>query len=128
MDKIKTTINKLWNERGNYELFFAAEFKEGNIQFADVLKKNRGGKDTIYPAVTISHSELEKGKFTYIDSKKDITSVRFLKANGKDAYEVMKYRETITLKVRTRNLNGTELNLKNILKNNLGSINRNSHL
>src|SRR5690606_3066137 len=85
------------------------EFKEGNIQFADVSKKNRGGKDTVYPSTTVSHSELEKGKFTYIDSKKDITSVRFLKSNGKDAYEVIKYGEPIKVKVQTRNLNGTEL-------------------
>src|SRR5690606_20809108 len=46
-DEIKPELNKLYFERGKYELFFAAEFKEGNIQFADVSKKNRGGKDTV---------------------------------------------------------------------------------
>ncbi|MFV0304329.1 MAG: M23 family metallopeptidase, partial [Moheibacter sp.] len=120
-DGIKGELLKLWYERGDYELYFAAEVKPGAIQFADMSEKERGGKETIYPATTVHHSEHEKGKLTYIDSKKDITSVRFLKPNGKDAYEIIKYGEKITLKVQTRNLEGTELNLKNILKNNLGS-------
>ncbi|MET3730478.1 PAAR-like protein [Moheibacter stercoris] len=119
-DGIKGELDKLYFERGKYSLFFAAEFKEGSIQYADVSRKNRGGKDTVYPATTVSHSELEKGKFTYIDSKKDITSVRFLKPNGKDAYEVIKYGESITLKVQTRNLEGTKLKLT-ILRNKFGN-------
>jgi predicted chitinase len=118
---IKTELNKLWNERNKYELFFAVEYKEEGIQFADISRKNRGGKDTVYPAKTVSHSQLEKAKITYIDNEKDITSVRFLKSNGKDAYEVIKYGETIKLKVQTRNLEGTKLKLKNIIKNNFGN-------
>lgn len=108
-EEIKTELGKLVGERNKYQLYIAAKPNDGGIEFADMSRKNRGGKDTVYPATTVSHSELEKGKFTYIDSKKDITSVRFLKPNGKDAYEVIKYGDPIKVKVQTRNLNGTKL-------------------